>query len=80
MKCILLINFLTFFVATMTDMENIMSPNYRNESEGPIRALRSTQAYKDVTKSKTGNKILVICCFILVFDEFCIFLNIKLLL
>ena len=64
----------------MTDMEKIMSPNCRNESEGPIRALRSTQAYKDVTKSRTGNKILVICCFILVSDEFCIFLNTKLLL
>ena len=40
----------------MTDTEEIMSPNYQNESEGAIRALRSTtQAYKDVTKSSTGN-------------------------
>ena len=39
----------------MTDTEEIMSPNYGNETEGIIRALRSTQAYKDVTKSSTGN-------------------------
>ena len=39
----------------MTDTEEIMSPNYGNETEGTIRALRSTQAYKDVTKSSTGN-------------------------
>ena len=40
----------------MTDTEEIMSPNYGNETEGSIRALRSTiQAYKDVTKSSTGN-------------------------
>ena len=49
------INFLTLFIATATDPEEIMSPNYGNETEGSIRALRSTQAYKDVTKSSTGN-------------------------
>ena len=61
----------------MTDTEEIMSPNYQNESEGAIRALRSTQAYKDVTKSSTGNKILVICCRILFFDVFCTILRCK---
>ena len=56
----------------MTDIEQIISPSYQNETEGAIGALSSTQAYKDVTKSSTGNKILVICCRILFFDVFCI--------